>query len=71
VDCEGVTRPSCPVKLKARGSQFLLAAATAIRPATKELPRREPATTRQISAAARKPKVRPRRRVIAVCKGSG
>ncbi len=50
------------------GSQFIFAAATVMRPATKEFPRREPATTRQTRKAARMPKTGPRRRETAVWK---
>jgi len=37
-----------------------------MRPATKELPSSEPATTRQMRMAATMPKAGPRRRVMAV-----
>jgi hypothetical protein len=55
-----------PMVPKMLGSQVLFAAATAILPATNELPRREPATTRQIKVAERIPNALPRRRVMAV-----
>lgn len=58
--------PMYPTEAKIRGNQFMFAAATAMRPATNELPRREPATTRQIRAAAAMPNPCPRIRVIAV-----
>lgn len=63
-------RPSAFLLIPSRentpGSHPLFAAATAMRPATKEFPSREPATTRQISIADIMPKTGPSRRVIAV-----
>lgn len=44
--------PIWPTVPNAVGNQFLFAAATVMRPATKELPSAEPAMTRQISAVA-------------------
>lgn len=44
------TRPTVP---RTCGNQLLLAAATVIRPATKELPRAEPAITRHMSTVAK------------------
>jgi hypothetical protein len=44
----------------------MFAAATVIRPATKEFPSREPATTKQIRIAATMPAPRPRSRPMAV-----
>lgn len=59
--------PTCPTFANRRGSQFILAAATVIRPATNELPSNEPATTRQTNVAATMPAAGPRSWVIAVC----
>lgn len=58
--------PTLPTTANSFGSQSWFEAATAIRPATNEFPRREPATTRQTRIAAMIPKAGPRRRVIAV-----
>jgi len=59
--------PSLPTTAKKEGSHSFLAAATAIRLATKEFPRSDPATTRQIRLAATSPPVDPRSRDMAVC----
>lgn len=59
-------RPMRPTTAKKRGSQFMLPAATVMRPVTNEFPRRAPATTRQTRTAARIPKAGPRRRLMAV-----
>jgi hypothetical protein len=56
-----------PTRERKPGSQDLFAAATVMRPATKEFPRRDPATTRQTRTAAMVPPTGPVRRVIAVC----
>ena len=56
-----------PTRERNEGSQVLFAAATVIRPATKEFPRRDPATTRHTRIAAMIPPAGPVRRVIAVC----
>jgi hypothetical protein len=58
----------CPTSPRGLGSQLLRAAATVMRPATKEFPRREPATTRQTRIAATMPPMGPMRRVMAVLK---
>jgi hypothetical protein len=55
-----------PTRARKPGSQVLFAAATVIRPATKELPSREPATTRQTIIAATMPPAGPISRVMAV-----
>lgn len=59
--------PTFPTTAKDRGSQFMFAAATVMRPVTKEFPSRAPATTKQTRTAATMPKPGPRSRVIAVC----
>lgn len=64
---EGGVVVTTPIMAKKRGSQSLLPAATVMRPATKELPSREPATTRQTRIAAKMPNAGPRRRLMAVC----
>jgi len=58
--------PTWPTNAKKPGNQFLFAALTVIRPATKESPSKEPATTRHIKIAAMMPNAGPRSRVIAV-----
>ena len=59
-------QPTRPMIVKKPGIQSFLAAATAMRLATKELPSKEPATTRQTRTAVTMPKPRPKRRVMAV-----
>lgn len=68
-DVEVVLEVNWPTRERKEGSQDLFAAATVMRPATKEFPSREPATTRQTSIAATMPPAGPIRRVIAVLKG--
>jgi hypothetical protein len=65
-DLEVVLEVNLPTRERNDGSQDLFAAATVMRPATKEFPRREPATTRQTRIAAMMPPAGPVRRVIAV-----
>lgn len=62
----GAAAPMRPRIASGGGSQFLFAAATAIRPATKEFPSKEPATTRHIRVAAAMPNQGPRSLVMAV-----
>lgn len=62
----GAAAPMRPTRARGGGSQFLFAAATAIRPATKEFPSKELATTRQIRVAATMPNQGPRSLVMAV-----
>jgi len=66
-DVEVVLEVNRPTRERNEGSQVLFAAATVMRPATKEFPRREPATTKQTRIAATVPPAGPVRRVIAVC----
>ena len=61
-----VAAPMWPTTARGAGSQFLFAAATAMRPDTKEFPSKEPATTRQIRVAAMMPNQGPRSLVMAV-----
>jgi hypothetical protein len=63
---KGPIHPTVPTM---RGNQLLLAAATVIRPATKELPRAEPAMTRQIRIVAKYATPLPRKCVTAVYQG--
>lgn len=58
--------PTYPTWPRNRGSQFLFDAATIIRLPTKAVPSNEPATTRQIKAAATRPTTGPRRWLNAV-----
>lgn len=62
----GATAPKRPTTAREGGSQFLFAAATAMRLATKEFPSKEPATTRQIRVAATMPNQGPSNLVMAV-----
>jgi hypothetical protein len=57
---------NCPTRERNEGSQDLCAAETVMRPATKEFPRREPATTRHTRVAAMMMPMGPVRRVMAV-----
>jgi hypothetical protein len=61
---KGPIHPTVPTM---RGNQLLLAAATVIRPATKELPSAEPAMTRQMRTVAKYATPFPRKCVTAVC----
>lgn len=64
--CEGERQPTRPMMAKKPGIHSFLAAATVMRLATNEFPRREPATTRQMRMAVTMPKPGPTSRVMAV-----
>jgi hypothetical protein len=59
--------PIWPTVPNTAGNHFLFAAATVIRPATKELPSSDPAITRQIRTVAKYAPPLPSRWLIAVC----
>lgn len=54
-------RETEPMRARKAGNQLELAAATTMRPATNELPSKDPATTRHIRPAAMAPNVGPSR----------
>lgn len=56
-----------PTRPRNEGNQFELAAATTMRPATNELPSKDPATTRQMRPATVAPNAGPRRWLNDVC----
>lgn len=65
-EVEVVFEVNWPTRERKDGSQALCAAATVMRPATKESPSREPAITRQTRMAAMMPPVEPVSRFMAV-----